>query len=119
MSAILLGCYAGFLAYPPPFLAKSTVFAAYCAHGLVPVCAWPRPGREPSAAGERPPFWAPGEQPPPADPAELAARARAWYAGHDLERQTAALGALLGIPAPATLAALAANTAGPGGPKNP
>jgi len=27
----------GFLRYPPAFLAKSTIFAAYCAHGMLPV----------------------------------------------------------------------------------
>src|SRR5262249_46682357 len=30
----MLGAQAGFLAYPPAFLPKSTIFAAYCAHGL-------------------------------------------------------------------------------------
>ena len=27
---------------------KSTIFAAYCAHGVLPVCAWPRPDAAPS-----------------------------------------------------------------------
>jgi hypothetical protein len=93
VSAELLRCYAGFLAYPAAFLAKSTVFAAYCAHGVVPVCAWPRRAR---AGGEEPPpFWEPGAAPAPADPGALARRARAWYAGHDLRRQAADLCALL------------------------
>ena len=43
VSELLLGARAGFLAYPAAFLPKSTIFAAYCAHGLLPVCAWPRP----------------------------------------------------------------------------
>ena len=30
---------AGFLNYNPDFLAKSTIFAAYCAHGLLPISA--------------------------------------------------------------------------------
>ena len=42
-SALLLGSLAGFCSYPPAFLPKSTVFAAYCAHGLLPVCAGRRP----------------------------------------------------------------------------
>jgi hypothetical protein len=93
VSSALLGAYAGFLAYPAPFLAKSSVFAAYCAHGLVPVCAWRPPRR---GNGERLPFWDPGSGPAPHEPAELAAQARAWYGGHDLASQAAALRALLG-----------------------
>lgn len=93
VSAQLLASYAGFIAYPAPFLAKSTVFAAYCAHGLVPVCAWPRRRSE---SGERLPFWEPGGEPLPGDPADLAARARDWYRGHDLAHQAASFLALLG-----------------------
>ncbi|HVT18472.1 MAG TPA: glycosyltransferase family 1 protein [Thermoanaerobaculia bacterium] len=96
--AVLLRSYAGFLAYPAPFLAKSTIFAAYCAHGLVPVCAWP--GRRRDGAEERPPCWEPGAEPAPADAAGLAARARAWYGGHDLLRQAASFRALLGEARP-------------------
>ena len=33
---------AGFVAYPAYFLPKSTIFAAYCAHGMLPVQAWGR-----------------------------------------------------------------------------
>jgi hypothetical protein len=92
-SEVLLGSYAGFLGYPPSFLAKSTVYAAYCAHGLVPVCAWPRHRRE--RAGARPPFWDPASQPPPSDAASLAARARTWYGDHDLASQALQFQALL------------------------
>ena len=104
---VLLGSYAGFLSYPPSFLAKSTVFAAYCAHGMLPVCAWPplSPRRRPPppprpAEDERPPFWEPGAEAAPADPAALAARARAWYGGHDLKRQAALFRGLLGAAPP-------------------
>ena len=37
---IFLNCYAGFLNYNPDFLAKSTIFAAYCAYGMLPISAW-------------------------------------------------------------------------------
>lgn len=104
-SAVLLRSYAGFLGYPAAFLAKSTVFAAYCSHGLVPVCAWGRRPRDQRGhddqhgncreAGERPPFWDAGAEPPPADPAGLAALARSWYRGHDLESQAVHFRALL------------------------
>ena len=93
VSALLLGSYAGFLGYPAAFLGKSTVFAAYCAHGLVPVCAWPSRLRR--IAGERLPFWAVGEEPAPTDAPALAGRARAWYAEHALPLQAGRLRALL------------------------
>ncbi|HEV3460342.1 MAG TPA: glycosyltransferase family 1 protein [Thermoanaerobaculia bacterium] len=96
VTAVLLGAYAGFLGYPSPLLAKSTVFAAYCAHGLVPVCAWSRRTRLPIV--ERPPCWEPDREPAPAEPGELAARARTWYGDHDLTRQAARYAALLAGP---------------------
>ncbi|HYG61970.1 MAG TPA: glycosyltransferase family 1 protein [Thermoanaerobaculia bacterium] len=84
VSELLGGSRAGFLAYPPDFLAKSTIFAAYCAHGLVPVCAWtpPLPARE--TALERL-FWRPGTS---ETPENIARAARTWYEGHSLNRQT-------------------------------
>lgn len=81
VGALLLDCRAGFVSYPPGFLPKSTIFAAYCSHGLLPVCAW---GRRSPDAGPLPPFWRPGTAD---DPQETAARAHAWYAGHALSRQ--------------------------------
>jgi hypothetical protein len=39
VSDILLHSLAGFFDYIPGYLAKSTIFAAYCAHGLLPVSA--------------------------------------------------------------------------------
>jgi hypothetical protein len=68
---------AGFVAYPAFFLPKSTIFAAYCAHGVLPVQAWRRRSR----AGGSAPVWRGG------DPQETASAARAWYAGHSLDRQ--------------------------------
>ncbi len=87
VSALLLGSAAGFLAYPPDFLPKSTIFAAYCAHGVLPVCAWDRDGAAPPA----PPYWRRGS----GDPQAVAAAAREWYAGHTLERQAERFRALL------------------------
>jgi len=37
VSELLSDTRAGFFAYPTPLLGKSTVFAAYAAHGLIPV----------------------------------------------------------------------------------
>ena len=39
ISGFLLNSLAGFFDYNPDFLAKSGIFAAYCAHGLLPVSA--------------------------------------------------------------------------------
>ncbi len=75
VGALLAGSLAGFAAYPPRFLAKSTVFAAYCAHGMLPLCA-PAPDRD---GDETPPCWDPAAA---ADPQEIADRALAWYRGH-------------------------------------
>jgi hypothetical protein len=94
VSALLSGAFAGFLAYPPRFLAKSTVFAAYSAHGLLPVCAW----SEPQSAGEvvvGRELWHPGETAAPGDPQAIADAARAWYREHSLARQAETFHALL------------------------
>jgi hypothetical protein len=90
-SAVLSRAFAGFLGYPPPLLGKSSIFAAYCAHGLVPVCAWPRPGRPASPREDAPPpCWNPcAAAAAPAEPAALAARALDWYHEHDAARQAA------------------------------
>lgn len=37
VSQILLSSFAGFIDYPTDFLGKSTVFAGYCAHGVLPI----------------------------------------------------------------------------------
>jgi hypothetical protein len=39
VSDMLLHSLAGFFDYIPGYLAKSTIFAAYCAHGLLPISA--------------------------------------------------------------------------------
>jgi hypothetical protein len=79
----------GLVLYPPAFLAKSTLFAAYAAHGMVPLVFDQTgsvamdglaPGREfvplarPALEQARP-RWA-----------EIATAARRWYAWHRLDR---------------------------------
>lgn len=95
VGALLRSARAGYLAYPAYFLPKSTIFAAYAAHGLLPVRGWPK-------ARERPPgellpnvhFWE-----PLADQAGslggIAAAARDWYLGHRLEVQAGTFARLL------------------------
>ncbi|HYX23252.1 MAG TPA: glycosyltransferase family 1 protein [Thermoanaerobaculia bacterium] len=88
VEALLLSSVAGFLAYPPAFLPKSTIFAAYCANGVVPICAATgREGDGTPTAGEHylPPR--PAHPPTAAELEALAGRARAWYLEHSLERQ--------------------------------
>jgi hypothetical protein len=90
VSAVLLGSAAGFLAYPPEFLPKSTVFAAYCAHGMLPVCAWTD---HPAATGV--PYWRGDGGDPGGDPDGTARAAHDWYAGHSLRSQAATFRRLL------------------------
>jgi hypothetical protein len=82
--ALLLESRAGFVAYPPFFLPKSTIFAAYCAHGVLPVCAWPRPVPDGEVAAGRH-YLCPGGD---GDFQAIASAARAWYDSHSLSRQT-------------------------------
>ncbi len=88
VSGLLADSLAGFVAHTPSFLGKSTVFAAYCAHGALPVAAC----RE---AGETR-VWTPGCA--AGEPALQAAAdaAHAWYSGHCLGRQAATIGSFLG-----------------------
>jgi hypothetical protein len=96
VSDLLLDSLAGFAAYPPAFLPKSTIFAAYCAHGVLPVCVHWRAAVDRDAAVDG---LAAGRQYWQADgrsagrlahPQEIADAARLWYAGHSLARQAAA-----------------------------
>ena len=82
---LLAQSLAGFLAYPPRFLGKSTIYAAYCAHGVLPLCAWRRRhGREAVV----PAFVLDGSPLPGKEQAVAAARrAGAWYRTHTLARQ--------------------------------
>lgn len=85
VSARLTNATAGFMAYPPAFLAKSGIFAAYCAHGVLPICVW-EPGSPDGVPSAGHHYWN-GMEPGPADPQALADSSRDWYRGHSLERQ--------------------------------
>jgi hypothetical protein len=90
ISAILLNSLVGFFDYPTDFLGKSTMFAAYCAHGLLPVSARcsPKPvdGIE---AGKY--YWFPDGQAKGlknvSEVQAIADNARAWYQTHTLSVQ--------------------------------
>jgi hypothetical protein len=57
ISHILANSLVGFFDYPDRFLAKSGVFAAYCAHKLLPVSSHHRMQRDGIAAGKH--YWVP------------------------------------------------------------
>ena len=90
-SALLLDARAGFVAYPAFFLPKSTIFAAYCAHGLLPVCHWPKPVRE----GEVRAGMHYANDPIPEAAQGIASSAHAWYLAHRLSRQAETFRGLL------------------------
>jgi len=87
---------AGFLVYPQALLAKSTVYAAYCAHGVPTVCPTgtgpvqglisPRPGIH--FASNARGISATSLQ-------AIADQALAWYRMHNLEKHTATIAAAL------------------------
>jgi hypothetical protein len=94
VSELLAGSLGGFVGYPTPFLAKSSIFAAYCAHRVLPICAWPRPKRK-SDPAERPPFWTPRPSEDISSLQEIADRAHTWYGGHSLSQHAATYRKLL------------------------
>ena len=93
---LLADSLAGFIAYPAPFLSKSTIFAAYCAHRVLPICAWSGRSSQPEVEPGTP-FWQPrlGADVRAERLQELADRAHAWYRGHALDRQAALYQGLL------------------------
>jgi hypothetical protein len=82
VSTLLSRCLAGFAAYPPHLLGKSTVFAAYAAHGVLPVIAWnwTADGDEVRRGVH---YWC-SKDPLGRDtsPQAIASEATAWYDGH-------------------------------------
>jgi len=95
VSTLLSDSIAGFLSYPEDFVAKSTVFAAFASHRLVPVCAWPRNGHlgNPRVAARRHLWHATYE--PTGAWQEIADAAHEWYQDHSLSRHAALYAELL------------------------
>ena len=87
LSALLAQSMAGFVDYFPGYMAKSGVFAAYCAHRMLPVM--PEDGRS-EADGIRcgTHYYNAGGQAtaPHREPQAIADLAWEWYQGHSLER---------------------------------
>jgi hypothetical protein len=82
VSGILANACAGFLDYPTGFLTKSTIFAAYCAHGLLPVTARKFTGTE-GGIRENLHYW--NISGSPNVPDGVAANALEWYRSHTLQ----------------------------------
>jgi hypothetical protein len=77
---------AGFLTYNPDRLGKSGIFAAYCAHGMLPINH--RSAKCPVdqlVAGIH--YWVPSQRNPPGDVQEIADQAYIWYQTHTIARQ--------------------------------
>ncbi len=87
IGAVLGTAKAGFIDYPSDLLGKSTVFAAYATHGLVPVVSWCRGEDEPGLA-EGVNYWVPSPNNQRSlDFESIAAKASAWYSDHRLDIQ--------------------------------
>lgn len=86
--AIMRESLLGFVPYPLPFACKSTIFAAYCAHGMLPM-VHEQPTREVDGIvmGANVLPATPGMAPLTMDRmAEVAAAAKAWYDTHSIAR---------------------------------
>ena len=95
LRGVLASARAGFVDYPSDYLGKSTVFAAYAAHGLLPVVSWRR-GEDEAGLKEGVNYWVPAPgAPAPRDPESIATQARTWYADHRLEIQVREYASLL------------------------
>jgi hypothetical protein len=93
LSRRLLSARGGLCAHAPGFLAKSSVYAAFAAHGVAPVAL----GREAPDGSATEPHWWPWAEPEPSAGrlAALAASARQAYRAHDLAAHVRLFGRLL------------------------
>lgn len=88
--SLLQTSLAGVLDYPTALLAKSSIFAAYCAHGLIPVVTDNETSRSSTAnehdglkAGQH--YWFEPKEVDFESGQLLAARAHDWYQAHNIE----------------------------------
>lgn len=102
ISNLLATALAGFLAYPANYLGKSTIFAAYCAHGTLPICYTPdSPTADGVLAGKH--FWAAAQEPQISLPLAqaIATNGHLWYQAHRLAVHARTFAPYLGvIPSP-------------------
>jgi hypothetical protein len=87
---------AGFLNYPSAYLGKSTIFAAYCSHGMVSIVSSKAiPNLDGLKSNQH--YWlSDNEQPLDVEQAQaIASNAHAWYHTHNLKSQSATFAASL------------------------
>lgn len=98
ISSILSDSVAGFFSYHPAFLGKSTIFAAYCAHRVVPISATmttlPEEGLQPGKHYALPDQYN-TEKRDTVLMQSIADHAYAWYKAHNLSAQAKAYYTLL------------------------
>lgn len=94
-SAVLSRARAGFVDYPSDYLGKSSVFAAYAAHGVLPIVSRLR-GTDEAGLQEGFNYWvaSPGD-PRALDFEAIATNAAAWYMRHRLDVQARHYASLL------------------------
>jgi hypothetical protein len=100
VSALLLSSRAGFLTYFDGYLAKSGIFAAYCAHGMLPVLPC-RNASEPDGIRAEHEYMAATDIPSNASDTQtqkIADNAHAWYQKHSISRTAATFAAVLTNP---------------------
>lgn len=88
ISTIFQNAKLGFFNYNPDYLAKSTIFAAYCAYGLLPVSPFKScQTTDGLTPGEQ--YWVIGETEMEGSsmPPTIAHNAHSWYRTHSLEAQ--------------------------------
>jgi hypothetical protein len=95
ISRLLADSVAGFFDYPIAYLEKSTIFAAYCAHQVLPIGGvYPEQTLVGIEPGQH--FWTGNSAPLDWDNLQaIADRAYAWYHPHSLSDQTEAYRAIL------------------------
>ncbi len=93
ISSILSDSIAGFFSYHPAFLGKSTIFASYCAHRVIPISATmtdlPEEGLQPGKHYALPAQYN-TEKKDMALMQAIANNAHTWYQGHSLSAQAKA-----------------------------
>ncbi|MEQ9623765.1 hypothetical protein [Coleofasciculus chthonoplastes] len=97
ISELMLNSWAGFIDYYPPYLSKSSIWAAYCSHGLIPVCSnGSYSGSDGLEVNKN--YCVPNDRMKNLNFIELQSIAQAaykWYNNHSLEKNTSIIASLL------------------------
>lgn len=98
VSDVLMDSVAGVIDYPARMLGKSTIFAAYCSHRMIPIVADDGDGRSADGLEAGANYWLSsiaGEQLTPASGQLIADRGFDWYQSHNLSVHARTLAAWL------------------------